>query len=148
FRLELALALQKQRRMEESRGVSHDVEGELTARFVSGLPYELTDAQRRVMGEISADLRSPYPMHRLLQGEVGSGKTVVAVAALLDGIEGGWQGAIMAPTEVLAEQHYLGVTRLLADAGMAPEPFGDGGRMGMTSLFDSDAPSVRLGLLT
>ena len=147
FRLELALALQKKRRMEESRGISHDVAGELTARFVSGLPYELTGAQRRVMGEISADLKSPYPMHRLLQGEVGSGKTVVAVAALLDGIEGGWQGAIMAPTEVLAEQHYLGVTRLLADSGMSPEPFGTG-RLGMDSLFVTEGPEVRVALLT
>ncbi len=148
FRLELALALQKQRRMEESRGVAHDVEGRLTARFVSSLPYELTGAQRRVMGEISADLKSPYPMHRLLQGEVGSGKTVVAIASLLDGIEGGWQGAIMAPTEVLAEQHYLGVTHLLAEAGMSPEPFGDAGRLGMDSLFEAAGPEVRVALLT
>lgn len=147
FRLELALALQKQRRMEESRGVSHDVAGALTARFVAGLPYELTGAQRRVMEEIATDLKSPYPMHRLLQGEVGSGKTVVAVASLLDGIEGGWQGAIMAPTEVLAEQHYLGVTHLLADSGMSPEPFG-AGRLGMDSLFGTEGPQVRVALLT
>lgn len=148
FRLELALALQKHRRMEESRGVSHDVEGKLTEKFVSGLPYQLTAAQRRVMAEISADLRSPYPMHRLLQGEVGSGKTVVAVAALLDGIEGGWQGAIMAPTEVLAEQHYLGVTHLLAESQMSPEPFGGPARLGMDSLFESEGPQVRVALLT
>lgn len=148
FRLELALALQKRRRLEESRGVAHEPTGELTARFISGLPYELTAAQRRVIGEISEDMRSPYPMHRLLQGEVGSGKTVVAVKALLDGVEGGWQGAIMAPTEVLAEQHFLGVTHLLADAGMSPEPYGGGSRLGMASLFDSDEPAVRVGLLT
>lgn len=148
FRLELALALQKRRRLEESRGIAHEPTGELTNRFRKGLPYELTGAQKRVTEEISADLRSPYPMHRLLQGEVGSGKTAVAVVALLEGIEGGWQGAIMAPTEVLAEQHYLGVTHLLAEAGMSPEPFGEGTRLGMASLFESDEPAVRVGLLT
>lgn len=148
FRLELALALQQHRRMEESRGIAHEHPGELTGRFVAGLPYRLTSAQKRVMGEIGTDMRSPYPMHRLLQGEVGSGKTVVAVAALLDGVEGGWQGAIMAPTEVLAEQHYLGVTHLLAQARMSPEPFGEGERLGMASLFDSDEPAVRVALLT
>ncbi|MFO7298737.1 MAG: ATP-dependent DNA helicase RecG [Actinomycetes bacterium] len=148
FRLELALALQKRRRLEESRGVAHEPTGELTERFLSGLPYRLTGAQRRVIDEITADLRGPYPMHRLLQGEVGSGKTVVAVMALLAGVEGGWQGAIMAPTEVLAEQHYLGVTHLLAEAGMSPEPFGQGARLGMASLFETDEPAVRVGLLT
>jgi ATP-dependent DNA helicase RecG len=148
FRLELALALQKRRRMEESRGIGHTADGGLTARFIAGLPYPLTGAQERVIEEIRTDLRSQYPMHRLLQGEVGSGKTVVAVAALLDGVEGGWQGAIMAPTEVLAEQHYLGMTHLLAEAGMSPEPFGTGNRMGMASLFESEGPAVHIALLT
>ncbi len=72
------------------------------------LPFPLTGAQQRVIGEIAADLRRPVPMHRLLQGDVGSGKTVVAVAALLAAVQGGHQGALMAPTEVLAEQHCLG----------------------------------------
>ncbi|MCI0425873.1 MAG: ATP-dependent DNA helicase RecG [Actinobacteria bacterium] len=148
FRLELALALRKRRRMEESVGIAHDPPGELRGRFLAGLPYSLTAAQERVIDEIRGDLRAPHPMHRLLQGEVGSGKTVVAVAALLDGIEGGWQGAIMAPTEVLADQHFLGVTRLLADAGIAPEPFGDGARVGMSSLFDHGRPVVKVALLT
>jgi ATP-dependent DNA helicase RecG len=148
FRLELALALRKRRRLEESAGIGHDPTGELVERFISGLPYALTAAQERVITEIRHDLREPSSMHRLLQGEVGSGKTVVAIAALLDGIEGGWQGAIMAPTEVLADQHYLGVTRLLADASMSPEPFGDGGRLGMGRLFESDTPSIHVALLT
>jgi ATP-dependent DNA helicase RecG len=87
-------------------------------------------------------------MHRLLQGEVGSGKTVVAVATLLRGVEGGWQGAIMAPTEVLAEQHFLGVTGLLADAGMSPEPFAAPSDLGMESLFGSDGRAVHIGILT
>jgi len=148
FRLELALALQKRKRVEEANGIAHAPTGELTQRFVGGLPYSLTRAQRSVLDEIRGDLKATNPMHRLLQGEVGSGKTVVAVAALLDGIEGGWQGAIMAPTEVLAEQHFLGVARLLAEAGMSPEPFGGGGRLGMGSLFESGEPAVHLALLT
>lgn len=148
FRLELALALRKKKRIADSDGIEHSLDGRLTGRFLGGLPYLLTNAQQEVLGEIRADLRSPNPMHRLLQGEVGSGKTVVAVAALLDGIEGGWQGAIMVPTEVLAEQHYLGVTHLLAEAGMSPEPFGSGGRLGMDSLFAGEEPAVHVALLT
>ena len=78
----------------------------LVGRFLSLLPFELTGAQRRVLSEIEQDLVRPEPMARLVQGDVGSGKTVVAIAALLRAVEAGWQGAFMAPTEVLAAQHY------------------------------------------
>jgi ATP-dependent DNA helicase RecG len=146
FRLELALALRKRHQMLSSVGIAHRPTGELVNRFLDGLPYELTRAQRRVLDEIGADLEASHPMHRLLQGEVGSGKTVVAVATLLSGIEGGWQGAMMAPTEVLAEQHYLGVRSLLADAGLSP---GLGmSHMGMDSLFNEGGPAVHVALLT
>ncbi len=148
FRLELSLALQKRRQMEDATGFAHTPSGELADRFIAGLPYVLTGAQVRVLEEIDQDLREPHPMHRLLQGEVGSGKTVVAVAALLSGVEGGWQGAIMAPTEVLAVQHYLGVTGLLAQAGLSPEPFAAPSELGMDSLFGSDGPAVHIGILT
>jgi len=148
FRLELSLALQKRRQMEDATGFAHTPSGELADRFIAGLPYVLTGAQVRVLEEIHEDLREPHPMHRLLQGEVGSGKTVVAVAALLSGVEGGWQGAIMAPTEVLAVQHYLGVTGLLAQAGLSPEPFAAPSELGMDSLFGSDGPAVHIGILT
>lgn len=147
FRLELALALQKRRQMLESAGISHLLGGELVGRFIGGLPYELTPAQERALSEIETDLRAGHPMHRLLQGEVGSGKTVVAVATLLHGVEGGWQGAIMAPTEVLAEQHYLGVRSLLAEAELSPGLSGSS-HLGMDSLFSEDGPAVRLALLT
>jgi ATP-dependent DNA helicase RecG len=148
FRLELALAIQKRLQMESSIGIPHEPNGELVDRFLGGLPYELTEAQHRVLGEIESDLRATHPMHRLLQGEVGSGKTVVAVATLLRGIEGGWQGALMAPTEVLAEQHYLGVRELLADAGLSPH-IGEF-HLGMDSLFAeaSEGPAVHVALLT
>ncbi|MET0696446.1 MAG: ATP-dependent DNA helicase RecG [Acidimicrobiia bacterium] len=148
FRLELSLALQKRRQMEDATGFAHTPSGELADRFIAGLPYQLTGAQVRVLDEIGQDLREPHPMHRLLQGEVGSGKTVVAVAALLSGVEGGWQGAIMAPTEVLAVQHYLGVTGLLAQASLSPEPFSAPSDLGMDSLFGAEGPAVHIGILT
>ncbi len=148
FRLELALAMQKRHQMESSIGIAHDPSGELADRFLDGLPYQLTAAQERVLAEIERDLRASHPTHRMLQGEVGSGKTVVAVATLLRGIEGGWQGALMAPTEVLAEQHYLGVRSLLADAGLSPA-LGET-HLGMDSLFaeHADGPAVHVALLT
>jgi ATP-dependent DNA helicase RecG len=89
--------------------------GEMQQRFIDALPFPLTGAQRRVIDEVNVDLAKAVPMHRLLQGDVGSGKTVVAVAAMLVAVQGGHQGALMAPTEVLAEQHYAGIQRLLAD---------------------------------
>jgi len=119
FRLELALAITKRRQIEASNGIRHEPQGRLRASFVSGLPFELTDSQCSVIGEIMADLASGYPMHRLLQGEVGSGKTVVAVAAMLEVIEGGYQAALMAPTEVLAVQHFLAIGDLLTTAGLS-----------------------------
>lgn len=149
FRLEVALAVQKRRQETASRGIAHDVSGDLAARFIAGLPYALTAAQRRVLDEIGGDLARPHAMHRLLQGEVGSGKTVVAVATLLAGIEGDWQGAVMAPTEVLAEQHYLVISDLLASAGLDPAIEGEGAALGMGSLFDgAKRPAVRMALLT
>jgi len=82
--------------------------------FIKSLPFELTMAQQRVLQELLADLQKPKPMSRLLQGEVGSGKTVVAMAALLVAIANGYQGAFMAPTEILAEQHFSTVSELLS----------------------------------
>jgi ATP-dependent DNA helicase RecG len=148
FRLELALAVHKRRRTLQERGVEHHTGGPVVRRFTSGLPYALTGAQRRVLEEIYADLRSSSPMHRLLQGEVGSGKTVVAVATLLTGVDGGWQGAVMAPTEVLAVQHFLGIRALLVEAGLAPQEEGEGAALGMPNLFGGAGPSVRMALLT
>src|SRR5439155_24617530 len=83
--------------------------------------FSLTGAQRRAIAEIERDLAAPVPMHRLLQGDVGAGKTLVAVSALLVAVQGGHQGALMAPTEVLAEQHHLGVKALLEGFTLASE---------------------------
>lgn len=113
LRVQVELVRRKRELERTSRGIQHNVEGELVERFVSKLPFPLTGAQQRAIAEISSDMASAQPMHRLLQGDVGAGKTVVAVAALLHSVHGGHQGALMAPTEVLAEQHGAGVRRLL-----------------------------------
>ncbi len=114
FRVQLVLVGRKRAYEAEARGIRHVVEGELVRRFHETLPFPLTTAQNRTIAEIAGDLAGPHPMHRLLQGDVGSGKTVVAVSALLVGVQGGHQGALMAPTEVLAEQHAAGIRQLLA----------------------------------
>jgi ATP-dependent DNA helicase RecG len=106
FRLEVALAIRKRRQVEDAEGISHSIDAGLVDAFVGDLPYQLTGAQRRAISDIQSDMASTHPMHRLLQGEVGAGKTAVAMAALLTGVQGGYQGAVMAPTEVLAEQHF------------------------------------------
>ena len=100
-----------------------------------------------MLAEIRADLSAPYPMHRLLQGEVGSGKTVVAVAAMLEAVAAGLQAAVMAPTEVLAIQHFLGIRGLLATAGLSPGD--ESASLGMESLFSEGSDlAVRIALLT
>ena len=127
LRVQTVLVMRKRALERDSRGIRHSVTGELTARLRSALPYPLTGAQTRVIGEIEADLAGPHPMHRLLQGDVGSGKTLVAVSTMLTAVQGGHQGALMAPTEVLAEQHATSVRRLL-DGVTVPDPrnlFGD-----------------------
>jgi ATP-dependent DNA helicase RecG len=115
LRVQLELVRRKATLEHQTAGVVHTVDGHLVRRFHSDLPYQLTAAQRRTIGEIEADLTRPHPMHRLLQGDVGAGKTVVALSALLTAVQGGFQGALMAPTEVLAEQHHLSITSLLGD---------------------------------
>jgi len=129
LRLQLEVVRRRVRLEREARGIRHPLEpleGDgLVAQFLSRLPFALTAAQRRAMTRIGEDLAGPLPMHRLLQGDVGSGKTVVALFTLLVAVAGGRQGALMAPTEVLAEQHYLGVHQLLAGLTV-PDP----GRLG------------------
>jgi ATP-dependent DNA helicase RecG len=147
FRLQLALVLRRRALEKDARAIRHTVSpldvvastrapaggGEqlalapdelagrtLVQRFLAGLPFQLTTAQRKALASIFAELAGPLPMHRLLQGDVGSGKTVVAVAALLVAVQGGHQGALMVPTEVLAEQHHMAV-RALADGLTVPD---------------------------
>ena len=94
--------------------------GKLTSRLTKALPFALTKAQQRLFAEISRDLAQPHPMQRLLLGDVGSGKTIVAALAALQAIENGYQVALMAPTEILAEQHYLKLRDWLEPLGIAP----------------------------
>jgi len=124
LRLQLALVMRRRAFEINARALRHDVSPRevtgavadtLVARFLARLPYELTKAQRRALAVIVADMAGPFPMHRLLQGDVGSGKTVVALAALLAAVQSGHQGALMVPTEVLAEQHVTAVRALLGD---------------------------------
>jgi ATP-dependent DNA helicase RecG len=99
-------------------GEAHCGSGVLLDRFLKALPFELTPAQEKVIAEIHHDLAAMHPMNRLLQGDVGSGKTVVAIAAMLLAVEGGYQAAFMAPTQILAEQHYDVLRRWLEPLGV------------------------------
>jgi ATP-dependent DNA helicase RecG len=113
LRMQVGLVARKRALEAEARGIRHDVGGQLVERFLDSLPYTLTGDQRRAIDAITADLAAPVPIHRLLQGEVGSGKTIVAMTALLTAVQGGYQGALMAPTEVLAEQlHSVAIATL------------------------------------
>jgi ATP-dependent DNA helicase RecG len=113
LRMQLGLVARKRAFEEQQVGLTHRIDGPLVAAFHDRLPFALTGDQQSAIAEITADLAAPRPMHRLLQGDVGSGKTVVALTALLTAVQGGYQGALMAPTEVLAEQHHLSLTRFL-----------------------------------
>jgi ATP-dependent DNA helicase RecG len=117
FILQLGVLARKRDWREGQPGNPFNIKTPVLDAFLNSLPFELTGAQKKVLGEILADLKEPKPMSRLLQGEVGSGKTVVATTALLVGAASGYQGAFMAPTEILAEQHFANVCQLLSRAG-------------------------------
>ena len=114
FLIQLGVLARKRNWQESQPGNPFKINGQVTEKFLHSLPFTLTGSQKRVLGEILADLEKPKPMSRLLQGEVGSGKTVVAAAALLAAIGSGYQGALMAPTEILAEQHFSSICQLLS----------------------------------
>jgi ATP-dependent DNA helicase RecG len=109
FLFQLALALRRRNLTRCKKAHAYLPNGSILSAFKSQLPFQLTSGQVKVWKEISRDLESPSPMNRLLQGDVGSGKTVIAAMALLKAVESGLQGALMAPTEILAEQHFLGI---------------------------------------
>lgn len=116
FLVQSALAIRRHGFRKKERGIAYEVPDALRTKLARMLPFKLTAAQKRVLREIGADLRSPHPMNRLLQGDVGSGKTIVALLALLVAIENGYQGALMAPTEILADQHFRSL-KMMLDAG-------------------------------
>jgi ATP-dependent DNA helicase RecG len=154
FRLQLSLVLRRRSLERDAQGIRHAVSPEeadppaagdgrllatggpgpaagLVRGFLAGLPFDLTGAQRQAVRQILADMAGPLPMHRLLQGDVGSGKTVVALACLLGSVQGGHQGALMVPTEVLAEQHFASVRSLVGQLEV-PDPDRLGGRRPVT----------------
>ena len=150
LRILMSLKAREHDDFESHRGVTNEPTGELTSRFFDHVPFDLTPGQEEARERIERDMVAATPMHRLLQGEVGSGKTIVVILSLLTAVETGHQGAVMAPTEVLATQHYFGTEQILRDAGMAPVVT-DQGPGGTTSLFGGADPvtrPVRIGLFT
>ena len=135
-RIQVRLLLHRRAVEAERTGIEHQVAGPIVDAFRAGLPFTLTASQERALTDIATDLARPAPMHRLLQGEVGSGKTVVALVALLIAAQGGYQGAFLAPTEVLAEQHALTLRSLV-----------DGLTVATSGSLLADRP-VRVALLT
>ena len=117
FLLQIALAQKKLRARGEVAGIRHDIEDEKIKAWLKQLPFGLTGAQKRVMNEVRKDLKSGRPMNRLLHGDVGSGKTIVAAYALWSAQQSGHQGALLAPTQILAEQHFTTLTRLFKTVG-------------------------------
>jgi len=121
FLLQLGVLSKKRDWQENQPGSPFNIKASVLEAFLKSLPFELTAAQQKVLKELLADLQKPQPMSRLLQGEVGSGKTVVAMAALLMAVANGCQGAFMAPTEILAEQHFTTIRQLLSGVGHQEE---------------------------
>jgi len=117
FMLELGLAVM-QRNSKLEKGFVFNPEGQLFRRLLEVLPFRFTKAQERVFDEIRHDMKRPHPMNRLIQGDVGCGKTVIALMAIMIASECGYQSALMVPTEILAEQHYLTIYKILKDLGL------------------------------
>ncbi len=113
FYFQLLMAYRKRELQGALRGISFTRDTSLTDLLHASLPFDMTAAQQRVIGEIYLDMQKPVPMNRLLQGDVGSGKTIVALSAMLTAIANGYQCALMAPTEILAEQHWRSITAFL-----------------------------------
>lgn len=115
FYFQLRLALKRHNTKTDSGGIQFTVESKLARQLVDSLPFRLTKAQIRVINEITSDMKQPRALNRLLQGDVGSGKTIVALVCMLIAVENGYQSVFMAPTEILAEQHYATLAGLLKE---------------------------------
>lgn len=118
YLLQCGLTFLKKKNQQNCIGIKHSPDGELVCSAERALPFSLTDDQKKTLAEIKADMEGLAPMQRLVQGDVGSGKTVIAALALAKTVESGYQGAMMAPTEILAEQHYHTLGKLLAPLGV------------------------------
>ncbi|MCX6357058.1 MAG: ATP-dependent DNA helicase RecG [Candidatus Aureabacteria bacterium] len=146
--VQLAILLKK-RQLARKSGSSKRSSGKLLEAFLGSLPFTLTGAQTRAIAEIRADMEKESPMNRLLQGDVGSGKTVVAVAALLIALDAGYQGVLMAPTEILAEQHWRTIQALLAPLGVPRHlligDMEDGEKASVREALKKDTPAIVVG---
>lgn len=120
FIIQLAVAL-KRKGIREKEGLRHQIEGELVESFKRSVPFQLTDGQKAAMAMIEQDMQGYRPMNRLLEGEVGSGKTIVAAYAMVLTVQNGYQGVFMVPTEILAEQHFFNLNRWLGPLGINVE---------------------------
>jgi ATP-dependent DNA helicase RecG len=140
FFLELGLEL-KRRRMKERAGVAFATTDKVREAIREVLPFHPTAAQKRALGEIVTDMRAPSPMRRLLQGDVGSGKTIVALQAMIVAMENGYQAALMAPTEILATQHFLAARKLLEKSSRKPRI------VLLTGSLDDDRKRLNRGLI-
>ncbi|HOJ32545.1 MAG TPA: ATP-dependent DNA helicase RecG [Candidatus Hydrogenedentes bacterium] len=116
--IQLGILMSRRERIEQEKGICHTVNGPLLTQFRKKLPFALTTAQQRAVKDLLTDMTSPRPMARLLHGDVGCGKTIVAIHAVLAAVDGGYQTAVMAPTEILAEQHYYTLQRYLKPLGV------------------------------
>ena len=136
YLMQCGLSYMKNQNKRQCVGIKHSPDGDLLKRITNSLSFELTNDQQKVLTQIKADMENTVPMQRLLQGDVGSGKTIIAALSLAKTVENGFQGAMMAPTEILAEQHYQSLTVLL-------KPFG----IQVVILTGSIAKSKRLAIL-
>ena len=118
FLLQCGLLSYRQRNHDERQGYAHAANGAKLQQILDNLPFALTEQQKQAWAEISADMEKELPMHRILQGDVGSGKTVISALALAKAVASGYQGCIMAPTEILAQQHFATLQEFLQPAGM------------------------------
>ena len=118
FVLQLGL-FSKKRKVDESHGISFNSSSSLSEKLLRSLPFDLTRAQKKTISEIADDMVSPHPMNRLLQGDVGSGKTLVALVSMLRAVESGYQAALMVPTEILAEQHFRNMRQMTENIGVS-----------------------------
>ncbi len=121
FYLQLVLAITRERNRSEDKGIAFTFKNTLSAKYFDSLPYKLTGAQSRVIAEVLEDMKCERPMNRLVQGDVGAGKTEIAMAAILMALENNYQAAIMAPTEILATQHYQKMLHYLMPLGIQVE---------------------------
>ncbi len=127
------------------KGISFRPKGNLKRALLKQLPFELTAAQKRVMDEISSDMRESRPMNRLIQGDVGCGKTIVALSALLDAVESGYQAVLMAPTEILAEQHYINIRGMIGQLDLSVQLMTGGSKKQLAGSADASTPDIIIG---